>query len=140
MITTAALARARERPKAHNRGALYAKSVADAAADDALVEFDGYVGNYGRSACVGDSAIRGTRTIGKIDEEVFGLSRPVWSQGPEQGISKSYLAHGDLRVECIADVAVGSKCDMAASPRHFRSSPQIRLSLTRLACQVSVMN
>ena len=27
----------------------------------------------------------------------------------------------------------GSKCDMAASPRHFRSSPQSRLSLTLIA-------
>ena len=42
------------------------------------------------------------------------------------------------RIETCADAhdRNGSKCDMAASPRHFRSSPQSRLSLTRLACQL----
>ena len=36
---------------------LQAKSIIDTPADDALVEFDGHVGNYGRSAYIGDNAI-----------------------------------------------------------------------------------
>jgi hypothetical protein len=35
------------------------KSIVDASADDALVEFDGHVGNYGRSAYIGDCTIGG---------------------------------------------------------------------------------
>ena len=39
------------------RVSLQAEPIIDAAADDALVEFNGDVGNYRRSAYIGDSAI-----------------------------------------------------------------------------------
>ena len=52
------------------------------------------------------------------------------------------LTANSTTFSCYArpDHAFGSKCDMAASPRHFRSSPQSRPSLTRLARQLRANN